>query len=360
MNMEDKSLYINLLILLQSFENYWNLYSISEGLLYQKETKSAAKLFLELFSIVADKDPKIKNSKDLRINSKDSTEYVESLNQAIVEWLEGDKLFPIESTEIGIGDNENSRFYFQGYFMCLSAYLLSNIQLDYWPVLCKSSGEGAFHSNNIKWKGRFPWQICDQVDKNLLCSLSDSETVVVIGDIRKSQDLITYAVNPGTFRTYVVSFINRVRSIVLENMGIFDRFTGDGFICYFNSYLSQKFHRDLYQTVIDVCIKIQIESIPLFEEWRQCLRKIPPEPIGLSIGVDSGVMDFSDDRMLFAIGVPAVWANRMCAAGNAGDIVLNNIPFSVVSKSNSSFVFDEVFGFTKTDEKFKAFKLRYQ
>lgn len=93
MNMEDKSLYINLLILLQSFENYWNLYSISEGRLYQKETKSAAKLFLELFSIVADKDPKIKNSKDLRINSKDSTEYVESLNQAIVEWLEGDKLF---------------------------------------------------------------------------------------------------------------------------------------------------------------------------------------------------------------------------------------------------------------------------
>lgn len=360
MNMGDKTLYINLLVILQNFENFWNMYSISEGLLYRKQTKEAAKNFIELFKIVADKDPKIRNSKELHINGKNSTEYIDDLNQAIAEWIESDKKFPIESTELGIGDNEKTRFHFQGYLMCLSAYLLNKIELDYYPIICKTSGEGAFHYNNVKWEDRFPWQICDQVDKSLLFSLSESETVVVIGDIRKSQDLITYATNPETYRTNMAFLIDRVRKTVLENMGIFDRFTGDGFICYFNDSLLQKFHKDLYETVIDVCVKIQKECKPLFEDWQHGLRKLSQESIGLSIGVDSGVMNFSDDRMMFAIGNPAVWATRMCATGNAGDIILNNIPHSKICCSDLSFNFDEVFGTTKTGEKFKAFKLKYK
>lgn len=359
MIMEDKILYINLWVILQNFENYWNMYSISEGLLYREETKAAAKKFIELFKIVADKDPQIRNTKELHINDKDSTEYVDYLNLMISDWMGSDKQFPIQSTELAIGDNEKSRYIFQAYFMCLSAYLLFKSGIEYRPVLCESSGEGAFHYNNVKWKDRFPWQICDQVDKTLLCSLSESDTVVVIGDIRKSQDLITYAVNPDTYRTNMATLIEKVRKVVLENMGIFDRFTGDGFICYFNAYLSKKFHKDLYKTVINVCATIQKESKPLFDEWQQGLQKLSQEPIGLSIGVDSGIMNFSGDGLMFAIGTPAVWATRMCAAGNAGDIIVNNIAHSKICNSNKSFAFDEVLGTTKTGEKFKAFKLRY-
>lgn len=360
MNMGDKTLFINLLVILQNFENFWNMYSISEGQLYRKQTKEAAKNFIELFKIVADKDSKIRNSKELHINGNNSTEYIDDLNQAIAEWIECDKKFPIESTELGIGDNEKSRFHFQGYLMCLSAYLLTKIKLDYYPIICKSSGEGAFHYNNVKWKDRFSWQICDQVDKSLLCSLSESETVVVIGDIRRSQDLITYSVNPDTYRTNMASLIEKVKNTVLENMGIFDRFTGDGFICYFNAYLLERFNKDLYETVVDVCTKIQKESKPLFDEWQRGLQKLSQEPIGLSIGVDSGTMNFSDKELMFAIGTPAVWATRMCAVGNAGDIILNNIPHSKICCSNLSFIFEEVFGTTKTGEKFKAFKLRHE
>lgn len=357
--MEDKILYINLLVILQNFENYWNMYSISEGFLYREETKAAAKKFIELFKIVADNDPQIRNTKELHINDNDSTEDVDYLNQMISDWMGSDKQFPIQSTELAIGDNEKSRYIFQAYFMCLSAYLISKSGIEYRPVLSKSSGEGAFHYNNVKWKDRFPWQICDQVDKSLLCSLSESDTVVVIGDIRKSQDLITYAVNPDTYRTNMATLIEKVRKVVLENMGIFDRFTGDGFIFYFNAYLSKKFHKDLYKTVINVCATIQKESKPLFDEWQQGLQKLSQEPIGLSIGVDSGIMNFSGDGLMFAIGTPAVWATRMCAAGNAGDIIVNNIAHSKICNSNKSFAFDEVIGTTKTGGKFKAFKLRY-
>lgn len=359
MSVEDRLLYANLLILLQNFENFWNLFSISEGMLYRKETKKAAKSFIELFNIIAETNPKIRNSKELQINSKDDTELVDSLNQRIIDWVGSYKQFPIESTEIGMGDNEYSRYYLQGYFMCLSAYLLTKIKFDYHPILCKSSGEGELHYNNVKWKDRFPWQISDQVDKSLIRSLSDSETVVIIGDIRKSQDLITYAVDPDTYRTNMVNLIDIVKRIVLENMGIFDRFTGDGFICYFNAFLSRKFHKDLYNTVIEVCTRIQKECKPLFEEWQQGLQKLSQDSLGLSIGVDSGEMNFTDDGVLFAIGTPAVWATRMCDAGNAGDIIINNIPHSKIDKSKLSFTFNEVYGSTKTGEDFKAFKLNY-
>lgn len=358
--MGNKALYINLLVVLQNFENLWNMYSISEGLIYKEQTKEAAKNFIELFSKLADKDPNIRNSKELQINGEDSTEYVDSLNQRISDWMGSEKQFPMQSIQLTVGDNETSRYILQSYFMCLSAYLLSKIGLEYCPVLCKSYAEGALHYNTVKWEDRFPWQICDRVDKSLLCSLSESETVVVIGDIRRSQDLITYAVNPDTYRTNMASLIEKVKNTVLRNMGIFDSFTGDGFICYFNAYLLQRFNKDLYETVVDVCTKIQKESKPLFDEWQQGLQKLSQEPIGLSIGVDSGTMNFSDNGLMFAIGTPAVWATRMCAVGNAGDIILNNLPHSKICCSNLSFNFDEVFGTTKTGEKFKAFKLRYE
>ena len=358
--MKDRLLYTNLLIILQNFENLWNMYSISGGLLYRSETKKSAKIFLEIFNKVADKHPAIRNTKELHINSTDSTEHIDSVNQFLKEWTEGDEKFPIPSTELGISDNEKSRYILQSIFMCLSAYLLCKVQLEYNPILCKSSGESSFHQNNVKWNERFSWQISDQVDKLFLNKLSENETVVIIGDIRKSQDLITYSSSPDAYRSNMVFYIEKVRKIILDNNGVFDRFTGDGFICYFNAYLSQMFRKDLYQTVIDVCVKIQKESKPYFGQWQQNLQKIPQDSIGLSIGIDSGIMTFLYDRMMFAVGTPAVWATRMCTAGNAGDIIINNIPHAKISNGNYAYSFDEVFSSTKTGEQFKAFRLKYE
>ncbi len=357
-NMDITAQYTNLLILLQNFENFWNMYSVSEGFLYRFETKRAGKSFLELFDVVADKDSLIRNTKALTMNNQDSTDYIDSMRQGLGEWVESDRLFPFSSKEMG--DNENSRYILQKVFICVSAYLCSKIQLEYRPVLCKSSGEGAFHKNNVKWGGRFPWEISDVVDGQMLESLSNSETIVVVGDIRKSQDLITYATRPDSFRKNMVSYIEMIRKIVLANKGVFDRFTGDGFICYFNAYLSEKFQIDMYKTVVEVCEHIQCKSKAVFEEWQKDLQKIPEESIGLSIGVDSGTMNFSDEKMMFAIGTPAVWATRMCTIGNAGDIIMNNQPHAKLCQRGKEYEFDEVIGATKSGERFKAFKLRYE
>lgn len=334
------------------------MYSVSEGFLYRLETKRAGKSFLELFDVVAKKDPSIRNTKALTMNRQDNSDYIDSVRQGLRDWVENDRLFPFSS--MGMGDNENSRFILQKVFICVSAYLVSKIQLDYKPVLCKSSGEGAFHKNNVKWGGHFPWEICDEVDGQILESMNNSETVVVVGDIRKSQDLITYATRPDSFMKNMVSYIEMIQKIVLANKGVFDRFTGDGFICYFNAYLSKKFQIDLYRIVVEVCKQIQCKSKVIFEEWQKDLQKIPDETIGLSIGVDSGTMNFYDDRMMLAIGTPAVWATRMCAIGNAGDIIMNNLPHAKLCHRGREYEFDEEIGATKSGERFKAFKLRYE
>lgn len=350
--------YTNLLILLQNFENLWNMYSVSEGFLYRRETKRSGRTFLELFDIVASIDFSIRNTKALHMNGLNSTDYIDSVMHGLGDWVESEKRFPFSSVEMG--DNENSRFILQRLFMCLSAYLVSKIQLEYRPVLCKSSGEGKFHRNNVKWGGHLPWEISDDVDERMLESLSNSETVVVVGDIRKSQDLITYATRPDSFWKNMVSYIEMIQNKVLANKGIFDRFTGDGFICYFNAFLAEKFSIDLYETVVEACEQIQRESKTIFGEWQKDLQKIPEETIGLSIGIDSGAMNFFDDQMMLAIGIPAVWATRMCAIGNAGDIIMNNIPYTEICDSGLEYEFDVVTGATKSGERFKAYKLRYE
>lgn len=71
-------------------------------------------------------------------------------------------------------------------------------------------------------------------------------------------------------------------------------------------------------------------------------------------------MNFCDDKKLFAIGTPAVWATRMCAVGNAGDIIMNNQPHAKLCLRGKEYEFDEVIGATKSCERFKAFKLRYE
>ena len=155
--MDIKAQYTNLLILLQNFENLWNMYSVSEGFLYRNQTKRAGKTFLELFDIVAEKDPLVRNTKALTMNNLDSTDYIDSVRRGLGEWVNSEKRFPFSSEEMG--DNENSRFILQSVLVCVSSYLCSKIQLEYRPVLCKSSGEGASHKNNVKWGGHFPWDM---------------------------------------------------------------------------------------------------------------------------------------------------------------------------------------------------------
>ena len=64
------------------------------------------------------------------------------------------------------------------------------------------------------------------------------------------------------------------------------------------------------------------------------------------------------DNQLFAIGDACVWATRMNSAGNKGDVILNNLPYHVLSKTLNGNNCEKITSITKGGEHFSAYRLQ--
>lgn len=351
--------YINQIVLLQSFENLWNFYSISEGELFKKETKESAFKLCNYFEIVYEDDPGIYNSKTITYNKKDNEVFVRDILEHLKKWSTNEVPFPF--SHVGMSDNETSRYALQGFLMCEKVYLCRQLDLEVFPNIISSSGEGAYHKNKIRWKAHLHWQAIDLIADGLVSNMSSSDSIVLVADIRKSQDLMIYGPNADFYRDKILEFTSKIRKIIMDKYGVFDKFTGDGFICYFNSYLCERFGKDYYEQLIKSCNEIMEFSESFFKEWTKYIRKLPPNSSGLAIGIDSGVVTFSDiENHLFAIGDSIVWANRMSSAGEKGEIILNNIPFNKIREKNENIDFEIINDKTKSGESFMAFKMVFK
>jgi class 3 adenylate cyclase len=239
--------------------------------------------------------------------------------------------------------------------------LCSKLHLEKYPILSTSIADETI----LKWKGYLPWkghlpqQYLDVVDDDFVEELSHTDTIVLVADIRRSQDLMTYSPDVEFFRNQIFEFITKMREIVKSNYGIFDKFTGDGILCYFNDGLCKKIGKDYYRQMIHACREIMEFSTPFFDEWIKHIRKLPPNSSGIALGIDSGTVKFKDmDNHLFAIGDSIVWANRMSSVGKKGEIVLNNIPYHKVREFLPDENFESVDSITKGGESFTAHKLK--
>ncbi len=98
----------------------------------------------------------------------------------------------------------------------------------------------------------------------------------------------------------------------------------------------------------------------LFAEWRGLVRKRPQELISLSIGADTGKIDFLDkDYHLIAIGDAIVWAHRMVSVGKASEIVINNL-LGTQLRGYEGLEFEYRPGKTKAGESFMAQVLKFK
>ena len=356
MTKEHITKYTNLIVLLQSFESLWNFYSVSEGDLYEKHVKKSVISLIDYFEVVYAFDPKVYNSKAITYNSTNSEKYVRDVINSLKDWGSNDEPFPF--TQPGMGANETSQFILQGFLMCEKVYLCKKLKLDVFPEIVSSSGEGSYHKNNIRWRGHLPWQAIDLISDGFVEKISSSDTIVLVADIRKSQDLMTYGPDADFFRDKILEFTTEMRKIIKNNYGIFDKFTGDGFLCYFNSYLCEQFNKDYYDQLVIACQEIMNFSSSFFNDWVKHIRKLPPNSSGLTIGIDSGIVKFRDlDNHLFAIGDSIVWANRMSSAGLKEEIVLNNIPYFKLADKNKGLQFESFKNTTKGGESFTAYKM---
>ena len=347
---------INLQLLLLSFEKYWNAYVITDGILYAKETKKEARKLCALFKETFKQEPSYTRDAMDIINAASRVSVMRTLFESLEEWANSKQKYPkvSEISSFGKQDAAKLNFRLNDFESRLSLMTNKGKNLEYYtePKLFE------FQQRYYKWLGQLPNKAIDKIDEDFIKKMSASDTIAVVADIRRSQDLITYGTSPEIYQREIMSFIKEVRSIINKHVGIYDRFTGDGFVAHFNKYLCSQAKTDYYDMMIAACREIMDYSIELFSRWSSKLRKKPQVEIGLSIGIDSGQISFVDvDNQLFAIGNSCVWATRMSDAGNSGDIIYNNIPHTFALENAKGIEFEEVLGKTKTGEEFKGYKV---
>ena len=72
----------------------------------------------------------------------------------------------------------------------------------------------------LKWRGHFPRLKTSADLQEVMEKACRSTTIIVVGDIRRSQDLMTYAMDEQDFSRRMVEFISKTRS-VLDSTAVF-------------------------------------------------------------------------------------------------------------------------------------------
>jgi class 3 adenylate cyclase len=217
------------------------------------------------------------------------------------------------------------------------------------------SVERDYTAGFVRWRGQIPWKALEDAShepSTLLEQASSSPSIAVVGDIRKSQDLMTYAADADSFSEHIVSFIEKTRALIDEHCGIFDKFTGDGFLAYFNEDVCRSAGVNFIDSFIGFVREEGEFAASLFDEWGRTVRKLPPSPVGLAMGADVGVVQFRDLRdHLVAVGDTIVWASRMSSVGRAGEVIVNNRLFNAL-RDRPGCSFEDRTGETKAGETF--------
>ena len=338
--------HINCLILLQTFEIYWAYYSVSDGRIYANAARKSAGALCAAVRETASADPGILNPDVLL---KDGDVEPGQIIDLLEKWSTGNELAPMESMFTSIRR-------ISSFFLDLKNYLLEKGKIPSKPVMQINREELMFREGVERWQAHLPTMLVmgQESPEELIKRAGESDTIAVVGDIKHMQDLITYALDPDSFFSFTVRFIERTRMLADEYMGIFDRYTGNGFIVYFNRSICQRLNLDLGECFLNFVKDELAFSRELFEEWGQKIRKRSPDPLGLSIGADFGKVSFQDlAGQLVAAGEPLTWAWRLAGIGRPGETLINNL-MNDFMQDRSGLSSRERLGETKSGEQFMA------
>jgi len=245
------------------------------------------------------------------------------------------------------------------FFSELKRYLLKELKVIKMPIMMISSLEEEYSAKVIRWRPHMPRIALLHNPDSLFKQASDTSTIAVVGDIRRSQELMLYASDLKEFTDRMVNFITTTRDLIEKHMGFFDKFTGDGFIVYFNEAICGAAKLSYKECFLNFIKDESNFAIPFFSDWEKSIRKRPINKIGIAIGADIGKIYFGDiNDHLIAVGDAIVWASRMSSVGEANEILVNNLLFSYLN-SNFNLSFEEKQCESKYGEPFIAQKMTF-
>lgn len=339
----------NLLVSILAFETYWAYYSMSSGKVYVDETKKAANNLISSIEEMASLDKEISTIRS-KIGKGDIT-VIERILGEIKKWAKKRKRTFFEPLM-------QSKVMLWFYFAEMKGYLIKKIGLETFPPIVLSTEEFEHTEKYLRWQPHLPRVSMYWYDKDIdISKLSTTDTIVVYGDIRRSQDLMIYTIGYERFEKMMIRFFDSVRAIFDKNLGIFDKFTGDGFLGYFNEYLSNERGKDFIDCFLKFSKECMEMSKSLFDEWKKYVRKLPAQDIMLSIGADLGKIYFGDRHgHLICIGDAIVWSQRMCTEAPASSIYVNNLLANLLY-GKEGVKLSPIRGKTKTGEDFLASEL---
>lgn len=132
--------------------------------------------------------------------------------------------------------------------------------------------------------------------------------IVLSIDIRRSTELMLKAKSPQSFTTFISKLSEDLKSIIIENFGIFDKFTGDGILAFFPDFYSGNQGLIYALKAAELCHQKFKE---IYQECRNCFVTVLKET-GLGIGIDYGPATFARiNGELTVVGVPVVYACRL-------------------------------------------------
>lgn len=347
MNMSEIN--IECLVHTLTFENYWAYFSQSGKELYRDKTKRAAYNFIwSLDRFLANNTGKYEFIRGRMGAGTKITEILDDLRN----WVDSVTEYPL-SVII------ESRFELFHFLCCLKIELLTGIKLCLGPVMAINSAEIDYSEQYLRWRGHLPPGAMSGDLHQIVQNASSKQTIVVLGDIRRSQDLMTYALNPIDFSSRMNKFISTTRTLINSHNGFFDKFTGDGFLVYFNDEICKKANTNYIECCLGFIKEEMDFARTMFGDWEKSIRKLPDKKVGLTIGADIGIVNFNDiNHHLVAVGDAIVWASRMASSGDAGQVILNNLLFTTL-KEYEGLSFSEHKATTKAGESFLAHVLSF-
>lgn len=141
------------------------------------------------------------------------------------------------------------------------------------------------------------------------------EAIVLTADIRRSSAILNESLDILTFAGILDDFVGEFRTVLSFHNGWFDKFTGDGFICY---WLVENSYESRMETVLTFAATIMEHFRSYYYPAFVANMRNVPTGIGLSVGIDAGpchLAPIAGDLTL--LGPPIIGSVRMANAARS-------------------------------------------